>query len=68
MDTFEQYYGYDIVKTTTDKAELLEKFIFFLNHPMTGLGMFVVRWSENEEFENNMTLREFVDTNKKCGR
>ena len=65
MDKFEQYYGYNIVKTTTDKEELLEKFIFFLNHPEIGFGMFVVRWSENEELENNMTLREFMDTNKK---
>lgn len=65
MDKFEQYYGYGIIRTTTDKEELLENFIQFLNNPLMGCGMFVVRWAENEIFENNMTLREYVDTNKK---
>lgn len=64
MNKFEKYYGYNIVETTTDTDELLVQFKNFLNDPMQYGGMFVVRWSENENFENNQTLKDFVKTNK----
>ena len=64
MDTFEKYLEYVEVQETTDKAELMESFARFLDDPMMYGGHFVIRWKENETFENTRTLKEYVD---RCG-
>ena len=65
MDIFEEYFEYlepkQIVGTVDNKKKLIEDFKNFLDHPeIYGGGFFCIRWKENEESYNNVTLKEFM--------
>ena len=56
---FEQYYPY-LGGIETSKEELLKHFQSFLDFPGHG-GIFVVRWKENDTFENRFSLDEYIE-------
>jgi len=58
-NVFEQYYPY-VGAVVTSKEELMKHFACFLDFP-EHCGSFIVRWKENEHFENRFSLEEIVE-------
>ena len=56
---FTEYLPYVGGTDTTSKEELLKHFESFLEFPEHD-GIFVVRWKENETFENRYSLDEYI--------
>ena len=56
---FVEYLPYVGGTDTTSKEELLKHFKCFLDFPEHG-GIFVVRWKENDTFENRYSLDEYI--------
>lgn len=55
---FEEYLPY-VGGFEVSREELLKHFISFLDFPEHG-GVFIVRWKENDTFENKYSLDEYV--------
>ncbi len=55
---FEEYYPY-LGGCETSKEDLIRHFTSFLNHPEHG-GVFIVRWKENDTFENRFSLNDYI--------
>ena len=55
---FEEYYPY-LGGIETSKEELLKHFQSFLDFPEHS-GIFIVRWKENDIFENRFSLDEYI--------
>lgn len=60
---FEEYYPY-VGAVVTSKEELLKHFQCFLDFP-EHCGTFIVRWKENNNFENRFSLEETMEQIKK---
>ena len=55
---FEEYLPY-VGGFEVSKEELLKHFKCFLDFP-EHCGVFIVRWKENDTFENRFTLNEYI--------
>ena len=60
---FEQYYHY-VGAVETSKEDLMKHFKCFLDFP-EHCGTFIVRWKENDDFENRFSLEETMEQIKK---
>ena len=60
---FEQYYPY-VGAVETSKEDLMKHFKCFLDFP-EHCGTFIVRWKENDDFENRFSLEETMEQIKK---
>ena len=56
---FEQYYPY-VGAVETSKEDLMKHFKCFLSFP-EHCGTFIVRWKENDDFENRFSLEETME-------
>jgi len=68
MDKFEMYYEYVGASEETDKERLVELFKAFLDHPYLHGGFFAIRWKENDDLMNRLSLDDFVANVKKGDR
>lgn len=59
VNVFTEYTPYVGGDDTASKEELLKHFKCFLDYP-EHWGVFIVRWKENEDFENRFSLDEYI--------
>ena len=60
MDKFEEYVAYVGKTKTMDKEQIKKSFEAWLDNPKSGMGVFCVRWVEDETLSNLMPFKEWA--------
>ena len=59
MDNFEEYIAYIGKTKTMDKEQIKKAFELWLDNPKSQMGVFCVRWIEDETLCNLMPFKEW---------